>query len=53
LTYSLSIPLLLILGYLLSHFLPPDALGGYAYKFAQTIDSSIFIYFSWVYSSDD
>lgn len=43
-TYSLSIPLLLILGYLLSHFLPPDVLGGYAYQFAQTIDSSIFLY---------
>jgi siroheme synthase-like protein len=43
-TYSLSIPLLLILGYLLSHFLPPDILGGYAYRFAQSIDSSIFLY---------
>lgn len=43
-TYSFSIPLLLILGYLLSHFLPPDILGGYAYQFAQSIDSSIFLY---------
>ena len=43
-TYSLSIPLLLILGYVLSHFLPPDILGGYAYQFTQTIDSSIFLY---------
>jgi siroheme synthase-like protein len=43
-TYSLSIPLLLILGYLLSHFLPPDILGGYAYQFTQSIDSSIFLY---------
>lgn len=43
-TYSLSIPLLLILGYLLSHFLPPDILGGYAYRFTQSIDSSIFLY---------
>jgi siroheme synthase-like protein len=42
--YSLSIPLLLILGYLLSHVLPPDILGGYAYQFAQSIDSSIFLY---------
>ncbi|MES2516264.1 MAG: TSUP family transporter [Bacteroidota bacterium] len=42
--YSLSIPLLLILGYLLSHFLPPDMLGGYAYQFAQSVDSSIFLY---------
>jgi hypothetical protein len=43
-TYSLSIPLLLILGYVLSHFLPPDILGGYAYQFLQSIDSSIFLY---------
>lgn len=43
-TYSLSIPLLLILGYVLSHFLPPDILGGYAYQFTQSIDSSIFLY---------
>ncbi|MBI3519225.1 MAG: TSUP family transporter [Bacteroidetes bacterium] len=43
-TYSLSIPLLLILGYILSHFLPPDILGGYAYQFTQSIDSSIFLY---------
>lgn len=43
-TYSLSIPLLLILGYLLSHFLPPAILGGYAYQLTQTIDSSIFLY---------
>lgn len=43
-TYSLSIPLLLILGYLLSHFLPPDILGGYVYQFAQSIDSTIFLY---------
>ena len=43
-TYSLSIPLLLILGYLLCHFLPPTILGGYAYQLTQTIDSSIFLY---------
>ncbi|MBL7934815.1 MAG: TSUP family transporter [Bacteroidia bacterium] len=43
-TYSLSIPLLLILGYLLCHFLPPDILGGYAYQITQTVDSSIFLY---------
>ena len=43
-TYSLSIPLLLILGYLLSHFLPPDILGAYAYQLTESIDSSIFLY---------
>lgn len=43
-TYSLSIPLLLILGYVLSHFLPPDVLGGYAYQLTQSVDSSIFLY---------
>lgn len=43
-TYSLSIPLLLILGYLFCYFLPPDILGVYAYQLTQTIDSSIFLY---------
>ena len=43
-TYSLSIPLLLILGYLLCHFLPPEILGGYAYELTESIDSSIFLY---------
>jgi hypothetical protein len=43
-TYSLSIPLLLILGYLFCYFLPPTILGGYAYQLTQTIDSSIFLY---------
>lgn len=43
-TYSLSIPLLLILGYLFCYFLPPDIIGGYAYQLTQTIDSSIFLY---------
>lgn len=43
-TYSLSIPLLLILGYVLGHFLPPDVLGGYAYQLTQSVDSSIFLY---------
>lgn len=43
-TYSLSIPLLLILGYLLCFYLPPDILGGFAYKLTETIDSSIFLY---------
>jgi siroheme synthase-like protein len=43
-TYSLSIPLLLVLGYLLCFYLPPDVLGGYAYELTQTVDSSIFLY---------
>ncbi len=43
-TYSLSIPLLLILGYVSSHFLPPNILGGYAYQLTQSIDSSIFLF---------
>jgi siroheme synthase-like protein len=43
-TYSLSIPLLLLLGYLLCFYLPPDILGGYAYELTQTVDSSIFLY---------
>ena len=42
--YSLSIPALLLSGYLLGHFLPPGLLGGHAYRFARSVDSSIFIY---------
>lgn len=42
--YSLSIPGLLISGYLLCYFLSPDILGGYAYHLAQSIDSSILLY---------
>jgi siroheme synthase-like protein len=43
-TYSLSIPLLLILGYLLCNFFPPEIVGGYANQLAQTVDSSVFLY---------
>lgn len=43
-TYSLSVPLLLILGYLAAHFLPPNVLGGYAYQLTQSVDSSIFLF---------
>jgi uncharacterized membrane protein YfcA len=39
--YSLSVPALLILGYLLCYFLPPDTIGGYSSYIAQHIDSSI------------
>jgi len=42
--YSLSVPALLIAGYLVGFFLPPDVLGGYAYLIAQSIDSSILLY---------
>lgn len=42
--YSLSVPGLLISGYLLCYFLSPDILGGYAYHLAQEIDSSILLY---------
>lgn len=42
--YTISIPALLILGYLFCYFLPPEVIGGYSAKLAQTIDSSILIY---------
>lgn len=42
--YSLSIPGLLISGYLFCYFLSPDIIGGYAYHLAQAIDSSILLY---------
>ncbi|PBQ31016.1 siroheme synthase [Sphingobacteriaceae bacterium] len=42
--YSLSIPALLIAGYLVGFFLPPDVLGGYAYLLAQSVDASILLY---------
>lgn len=44
LLYSLAAPLLLLLGYLLCAYLPPDVLGGFAYELAQSVDASIFIY---------
>lgn len=44
LTYGLSIPLLLALGYLLAHFLPPDILGSYVNRLTQSVDSSIFLF---------
>ena len=42
--YSLTIPALLLLGYLLCYFIPPNIIGGYIYSFTQHIDSSILIY---------
>jgi hypothetical protein len=42
--YSLTAPALLIAGYLLSLYLPPHVIGGYAERIAGSIDSSILIY---------
>lgn len=42
--YSFSIPALIILGYLFCYFLPPETIGGYSIKIAETIDSSILLY---------
>ncbi|MCZ8283950.1 MAG: TSUP family transporter, partial [Bacteroidia bacterium] len=42
--YSLSIPGLLVSGYLFCYFLSPDIIGGYAYHLLQAIDSSILLY---------
>jgi siroheme synthase-like protein len=44
LVYSLSIPSLLILGYLFCYFLPPEVIGGYASELAGSIDSSILLF---------
>ncbi|MFN7913613.1 MAG: TSUP family transporter [Bacteroidota bacterium] len=42
--YSFSIPAILILGYLLCYFLPPEAIGGYADQLVSNFDSSILLY---------
>ena len=42
--YSLSIPAILISGYLLCYFLPPEVIGGFASQLASSIDSSV-LYF--------
>jgi len=42
--YSLSVPALLISGYLMCYFLPPGVIGGYSYYIAQSIDASILLY---------
>ncbi len=42
--YSLSIPVLIILGYLIAYLAPPAIIGGYAYRIAESIDSSILLY---------
>lgn len=42
--YSLTIPALLILGYLFCYYLPPVVIGGYSIQIAESIDSSILYY---------
>lgn len=42
--YTISIPALLIFGYLICYFLPPELIGGYSTQLAQSIDSSILLY---------
>lgn len=42
--YSLSIPALVILGYLFCYYLPPEVIGGYASQIAHSIDSTILYY---------
>ena len=42
--YSLSVPALLIVGYLFSMYLPPNVIGGYASSIANSIDSSILLF---------
>lgn len=44
LIYSLSIPALLILGYLFCYYLPPVVIGGYSIQIAESIDSNILYY---------
>jgi siroheme synthase-like protein len=44
LIYSFSVPALIIFGYLFCYYLPPDIIGGYSYRIAQSIDSSILYY---------
>jgi hypothetical protein len=42
--YSLSVPALLIFGYLLCYFLPPVVVGGFVFNLSKSIDSSILLY---------
>jgi len=42
--YSITTPILILLGYFLCAYLPPDVLGGYAYRLSQSMDSTIFIF---------
>jgi siroheme synthase-like protein len=42
--YSLTTPLLIIVGYLLCAYLPPELLGGYISTITSSVDSSILFY---------
>lgn len=42
--YSIALPVLVIVGYLLAIFLPPEVIGGAAEAFVDSIDSSILIF---------
>lgn len=44
LIYYFSVPSLIIFGYLFCYYLPPNIIGGYSYRIAQQIDSSILYY---------
>ena len=42
--YSLTAPVLILVGYLICNFLPPEILSGYAGQLAQSVDSSILLF---------
>jgi len=42
--YSITAPVLIVAGYLLAVYLPPEALGGYAAQLTNSIDSSILLF---------
>jgi hypothetical protein len=42
--YAIAAPVLVVAGYLLAVYLPPDALGGYASDLVNSVDSSILIF---------
>lgn len=42
--YSLTAPVLILVGYLICNFLPPEVLSGYASALVQSVDSSILIF---------
>jgi uncharacterized protein len=42
--YSLTAPVLIVVGYLICYFLPPQALSNLGWQLAQSIDSSILIF---------
>ncbi len=42
--YSIAMPVLILVGYLLCAYLPPNVLGGYANELVQNVDSSILLF---------